>query len=328
MSPRFQPELSGQDKRPTRCQACGCDGPEASFPSAEPGFEILTCPDCGFGRTWPPVPREDVGAWYPERYYGKGNVRFNVLFERLIRWFRRRRAAVLYNRVPRGPILDVGCGRGMMLAFMRELGYEAHGIELNETAAHHARRVLQLEVSTGDFLESPREKNRYNAVIFCHTLEHFSNPVAAIARAHELLKPGGVLWIAVPNFGSWQARLFGRFWFHVDAPRHYFHFTVKSLDAILQRHHFRTVQLDHFSFEQNPYGLLQSILNAAGFRFNLLYSLLKHSTARTDTAASYPFQSAAHLLLLPALVPLVIAATLIETAFKSGGTFEIYAFKE
>ncbi len=327
-APRFQPELSDQDKRPTRCPACGYDGPERSSPSNEEGFELLTCPDCGFGRTWPPVSAEEIGKWYPEQYYGKENVRFNPLFEAMVRWFRKRRAAVLYNRVPRGPVLDVGCGRGMMLSYMRELGYEAHGLELSETAAHHARRVLKLEVATGDFLTSPHEKNRYNAVIFCHTLEHFANPVAAIARAHELLKPGGVLFIAVPNYGSWQARLFGGNWFHVDAPRHYFHFTIKSLDSILARHRFRVVQLDHYSFEQNPYGLLQSIFNAAGFRFNLLYSLLKNSTARTDTAMRYPFQTAAHVVLLPVLVPLVVAATALETLFKSGGTFEMYAFKE
>ncbi len=327
-APRFRPELSNQDKRPTRCPACGCDGPEAASPSNEAGFELLTCPDCGLGRTWPSVPGEQIVRWYPEQYYGKENVRFNPLFELMVRWFRKRRAAVLYNRVPRGPVLDVGCGRGMMLSYMREFGYEAHGLELNETAARHARDILKLEVVTGDFLTSPHESNRYNAVLFGHTLEHFANPVAVIARAYELLKPGGILWIAVPNYGSWQARLFGRFWFHADVPRHYFHFTIKSLDAILQRHHFRVVQLDHYNFEQNPYGLLQSIFNAAGFRFNLLYSLLKSSTARTDTALRYPFQTVAQILLLPLLVPFVVIATALETAFQSGGTFEMYAFKE
>ena len=90
---RFQPELHDQDKRPTRCQACGFDGPELAFPSSEAGFEILTCPDCGLGRTWPPVPGEEIGKWYPEQYYGKENVRFNPLFESMVRWFRKRRAA-------------------------------------------------------------------------------------------------------------------------------------------------------------------------------------------------------------------------------------------
>lgn len=326
--PRFRPELHDQDRRPPRCQACGSDHSESVHPSVEKGFELLRCPDCGLGRTWPPESAERIGSWYPAQYYGKDNVRFNALFERLVRWFRRRRAAVLHNRVARGPVLDVGCGRGLMLSHLRELGYEPHGVELSETAAWHARHALKLAVTTEDFVEAPRERERYNAVIFWHSLEHFSNPVGAIARAYEALKPGGLLAVAVPNYGSWQARVFGRWWFHLDAPRHYFHFSPKALEAILARHRFRVVQLDHFSLEQNPYGLLQSAYNALGFRFNLLYDILKNGSARSETLASCPFQAAAVVALLPVLAPPALAATLLETALRSGGTFEIYAFKE
>lgn len=325
--PRFRPEQD-QDQHPPRCPACGHGAPETTFASAEPGFEILRCPDCGLGRTWPSVPPERIGDWYPEQYYGKGNVRFNALFERFIRWFRRRRAAVIHNRVPRGPVLDVGCGRGFLLSFLRELGYEPHGVEFSDTAAWHARNVLHLPVAVEDFSTSPREKERYNAVIFWHSLEHFSNPVGAIARACEALKTGGALAVAVPNYGSWQARLFGRWWFHLDVPRHYFHFTERSLEAILARHRFRIVQLDHFSLEQNPYGFLQSVYNAVGFRFNLLYTLLKNRSARLDELLRYPIQTAAIVLLLPVLLPLALLSSPLEALLRSGGTIELYALKE
>ncbi|MFI5346857.1 MAG: methyltransferase domain-containing protein [Elusimicrobiota bacterium] len=326
--PRFKPELHDQERHPPRCPACGHDTPETVHPSVEPGFEILRCPDCGLGRTWPPESPEKIAAWYPAQYYGKGNIRFNPLFEILVRWFRKRRSAVLHNRVPHGPVLDVGCGRGLMLNYMRELGYEPHGVEFSETAAWHARHALKLPVTTEDFVRAPHEKDRYNAVIFWHSLEHFSNPVAAIARAHEALKPGGVLVVAVPNYDSWQARAFGRFWFHLDVPRHYFHFGARSLESVLARHRFRIVQADHFSFEQNPYGILQSLYNALGLRFNLLYDLLKDPSARTEHAWRYPFQSLLMVLLLPVFLPLSIFLTVVEAGLRSGGTIEIYAFKE
>ena len=326
--PRFKPERHSDERHPPRCPACGRDTPETAHPSAEPGFEILRCPDCGLGRTWPPESADKIASWYPEQYYGKENVRFNPLFERLVRWFRRRRAAVLHNRVPRGPVLDVGCGRGLMLSYLRELGYEPHGVEFSETAAWHARNVLKIPVATEDFVKAPHERERYNAIIFWHSLEHFSNPVAAIARAHEALKTGGLLVVAVPNYGSWQARVFGKNWFHLDVPRHYFHFGVRSLEAVLSRHQFRAIQLDHFSFEQNPYGILQSLYNALGFRFNLLYSLLKDRSARTDTAMTHPLQTLAVVLLLPLFLPVSLALTVVETALRSGGTIEVYAFKE
>lgn len=325
--PRFKPEQHDQDRDPPRCPACG--GHAASvLPSAEPGFSLLRCHDCGLGRTWPPETAEKIGSWYPELYYGKGNVRFNPLFERLIRWFRRRRARVLHNRAPRGPVLDVGCGRGLMLSYLRELGYEPHGVEFSETAAWHARSVLKIPVAVEDFVKAPHERERYNAIIFWHSLEHFSNPVAAVARAYEALKPGGLLVVAVPNYDSWEARAFGRWWFHLDVPRHYYHFGARSLEAVLARHRFRVVQLDHFSSEQNPYGILQSAYNALGFRFNLLYSLLKDKTARRDTFSTHPLQTLAVVLLLPLLLPLSMALFLLESVLRSGGTIEVYAFKE
>lgn len=325
---RFRPEQHDQDTHPPRCPACGRDAGAEALPSAEPGFTVLRCPDCGLGRTWPPPPPEEIGKWYPEVYYGKGNVRFNPLFEVLVRWFRRRRAAVLHNRVPHGPVLDVGCGRGLMLGYLRDLGYEPHGVEFSETAAWHARNVLKIPVAVEDFTRGPGDRDRYNAVVFWHSLEHFANPVAAVARAHDALKPGGLLAVAVPNYDSWQARAFGRHWFHLDVPRHYFHFGARSLEAVLARHRFRIVQMDHFSFEQSPYGVLQSLYNALGLRFNLLYSLLKDPTARTESASAHPFQTLAIAALLPVLLPVSILLAFLEAPLRSGGTIEVYALKE
>lgn len=310
------------------CPVCGRGPSGKARPSVEPGFGILDCAGCGLGRTWPPEPADRIASWYPPSYYGAGNIRFNFVFERLVRWFRRRRAAVLHGRVPHGPILDIGCGRGLMLEHLRGLGYEAHGVEFSDNAAWHARNILGLSVATEDFVGAPRESGRYNAVIFWHSLEHFRDPAAAVERACQALRPGGVLVVAVPNYSSWQARVFGRYWFHLDVPRHYFHFSLKSLESLLARHRFRIVQLDHFSFEQNPYGILQSLYNALGLRFNLLYSLLKDSSARTDRIRQRPLQTLVVVLLLPVFLPLALTLTLLETALKSGGTVELYAFKE
>ncbi len=327
-STRFAPQLSSQAQKPPRCVVCGSFRGEEAFPSAEAGFEVLRCPDCGLGRTWPPVPPAEVGAWYPQDYYGKENVRFNPVFETLTRLFQRRRSRVLYHRVPRGPVLDVGCGRGHLLRFLRELGYEPHGIELSEHAAWHARNKLHLDVLTVDFLTAPHQRERFNAVVFWHTLEHFPDPAAALQRAAELLKNGGLIAVAVPNFDSLQAKLFGRHWFHLDVPRHYFHFGPKSLESLLARYRFRIVQLDHFCFEQNPYGWLQSFYNALGFDHNFLYAMLKDRGARTIRIRHHPIQALLHLALLPVLLPVSIAMTAVEALLHRGGTIEAYALKE
>lgn len=328
LSPSPAPVAAAEGQPRAPCLACGDSAPEAIHPSAEKGFEIRVCAGCGLGRTWPPEAPDQIGAWYPQQYYGTENVRFNPLFERLVKWFRRRRAGVLFNRIPRGPLLDVGCGRGLMLSHLRELGYDVQGIEFSDTAAWHARTVLKLPVATDDFIRAPPEPNRYNAILFWHSLEHLAEPGLALARAYDSLRPGGLLTIAVPNHDSWEARFFGRDWFHLDVPRHYFHFGVRSLTQALSAHGFRVVQLDHFSFEQNPYGILQSLYNRLGFHFNLLYSLLKDRKARQENVWRFPFQSLAIVSLLPLFLPLSLALMLGETALRSGGTIEVYAFKE
>lgn len=325
---RFAPERADPPGDPPRCQSCGSDRTAPLFAAVEPGFRVVGCPDCGLGRTWPAVPTSEIGRWYPEVYYGRENVRFNPFFEYLTRLFRKRRAAVLHNRVPRGPVLDVGCGRGFILNYLRSLGYEAHGLEFSDTAAWHARHVLGLDVATGDFLASPHEKDRYHAVVFWHSLEHFANPLEAVGRARELLKTGGLLAVAVPNFDSLQARFFGRYWFHLDVPRHYFHFGPRALEAMLTRHHLRVVQTDHFSFEQNPYGWVQSAFNALGFDNNFLYDCLKNRSARARRIREHPIQALLTALLLGPVTFLALAMTVVETLLRKGGTIEVYAIKE
>lgn len=309
-----------------RCIACGHETFRKAFDSVEPGFSVAVCRRCGLGRTEPPA--AEIGAWYPESYYGRENVRFNPLFEYLTRRFRKRRAAVLHNRVPRGPVLDVGCGRGFILSYLKRLGYEPHGLEFSDTAAWHARHVLNLDVAVGDLVTAKLPEDHYHAVIFWHSLEHVADPAQALARARRLLKTGGLLAVAAPNFDSLQARLFGRRWFHLDVPRHYYHLSPRTLGALLGRQHLRVVEVAHFSAEQNPYGWLQSFYNALGFEHNLLYEMLKSRTARRRGLEEHPLQSAAVALLLPLLLPLSLALTLLETALRRGGTFELYAIKE
>jgi hypothetical protein len=132
----------------------------------------------------------------------------------------------------------------------------------------------------------------------------------------------------VPNCDSLQARLFGRHWFHLDLPRHRFHFGPRSLEALLTRHSFRIVRRDHFCLEQNPFGWLQSAYNALGFPADLLYDLLKAPSAKTGTARAHPWACAAVLALLPVLLPLALLLTLCDAALRQGGTVEVYAVKD
>lgn len=331
-SSRFEPERR-KPADPRNCEICG--GREAyqafrakGLAPGDPPFRVLRCPDCGYGWTEPRPSEQEIGRWYPSEYYGRENARFNPLFERLSRWFRDRRAAEVSRRIPRGRVLDVGCGRGFTLGRLKELGYEAHGIELSDESAWHARHRMGATVHVGDFASAPLEPGSFDAVIFRHSLEHFRRPVDAVRHAHRLLRRGGLLMVAVPNSDSLQARVFRADWFHLDIPRHYVHFGLRSLEALLLRAGFRVRSTAHFCLEQNPYGWLQSLYNGLELEWNLLYTILKNDTARMIPLRKHPLQAAAVVALLPLFLPLSLLLTLLEAALRKGGTIELYATKE
>ncbi len=315
------------------CPLCGEPGPAWAFfakglSPEDPRFEVRRCPSCGFGLTVPALPASKIGAYYPPAYYGRDNVRFHWSIEALVRLFRLRRAWLISRLCEPGPVLDMGCGRGILLSSLRRAGYEPLGVEISDQAAWHARERLKLEVRTGDFLALPLPEEHFTAVVFWHSLEHLKEPLKALRRARTLLRRGGLLVVAVPNSESWQARLTGRNWFHLDVPRHYAHFGLKSLERALTREGFELARMDHFSFEQNPYGWLQSLYNAAGFEFNFLYSIIKDRSSRSTPILRHPAQALAILLLLPVFLPLSILLTVLEAAFQRGGTIEAYAVKK
>ena len=309
-----------------RCRVCGARE-LVPLSNLEDGFSLVRCRGCSLVATFPPVQEGEIGRYYPPSYYGEENRRFVAFLERLIPIFRGRRARAIQRFVPKGRILDVGCGRGILPALMRDRGWEAYGVEFSEIAAHHASKVMRLPVFVGDFVQSPYPADFFDVVVLWHALEHVSDPVAAIRKSHEILRPGGLLVIAVPNFESLQARMTGRHWFHLDVPRHYHHFGLSVLRRLLESNGFQVESVSHFSMEQNPYGWIQSLLNAMGFSKNLLYDALKNDKARTvaNPLRKYPAQSALMMLALVGVIPLSFALFLLEVLVRRGATVEVYA---
>jgi SAM-dependent methyltransferase len=135
-----------------------------------------------------------------------------------------------------GALLDVGCGEGRFLWALDPARWRRTGVELSaETVARMAGRVPDLRLVAGD-LDSPAlEAGGFDVVTFWHVLEHLPDTPAVLARARDLLRPGGRLVVSLPNFASLQARLFRRHWYGFDdVPRHLHHFSPDSLARLLE----------------------------------------------------------------------------------------------
>jgi len=118
---------------------------------------------------------------------------------------------------PRGRLLDVGCGHGLLLDEARTRGYETLGLELSRQNAQHARETLGLDVrevpleafSEGTNGDSP---GAFDVVILADVIEHLDDPVAAIDQCAALLRPSGVLCVVTPDPASVTAKLAGKRW--------------------------------------------------------------------------------------------------------------------
>jgi SAM-dependent methyltransferase len=131
-------------------------------------------------------------------------------------------------------ILDLGCWVGFLLAVARERGWETLGVEPSEFASAYARERLGLEVIRDDLFEADVGGRRFEAIVMGDVIEHLPRPADALDRMAEMLAPGGVAYLALPDAGSRVARRMGPRWWSV-IPTHVQYFTRASLLTLLRR---------------------------------------------------------------------------------------------
>jgi len=154
-----------------------------------------------------------------------------------------------------------------------------------------------------------------------HTLEHMRDIPYTLRHAARLLKPGGSLLIAVPDFGGFQAAVFGKRWLHLDVPRHLYHFDAGSLHYCLASAGFSIERRWHQEFEYDLLGWSQSALNCMmPSQPNLFFDRITGKKTRAGSlvvAAAVAAGAALTVLSLPAVA--------LGTLAGRGGTLVVAA---
>jgi SAM-dependent methyltransferase len=239
---------------------------------------------CGFGWTSPQLAEREVAAHYAPDYLGETPRAIEeFLSGKLARtrsWRKETEKVRLLERcVPRGRILDVGCGDGRFLWALDSDRWERTGVDLARAAVELVRsRIKGLSMISGDIFCADLEAGSFDVVTFWHALEHLSHPERVLSRAGDLLRAGGRILISLPAFDSLQARMFRRYWYAFDdVPRHQHHFSRAALDLLLANSGLRVESHLFFSRLVNFHCLKHSLLNWSQERFKsrLPYYLLK-----------------------------------------------------
>jgi SAM-dependent methyltransferase len=197
--------------------------------------DIVRCSDCGHMQ----LERMPTEADLSEAYRRAESDDY-LVEEAGQRATARRILEAIERHVARDRLLDLGCWVGLFLAEARVRGWETVGVEPSEFASRHARERLGLDVQTCGLLEAELPDAGFNSVFMGDVIEHLPDPSAALERVAELLAPGGVVAIALPDSGSRLARVMARRWWSV-IPTHLHYFTRRSIGVLLGRHGYETL---------------------------------------------------------------------------------------
>jgi SAM-dependent methyltransferase len=207
-------------------------------------FDIFECKRCSLRFTKDPPPDDKIARYYQsEDYISHSNTRKGFV-NALYHLVRNRTLTNKYHLfenttgIKGGDHLDIGAGTGAFVQYMNLHGWKSTGIEPDEKArdralAHHDTTLLPAE-EFDNFLPAS-----FNAISMWHVLEHVHDLHSYLHRIKELLKPGGLVFIAVPNYTSYDAIKYKANWAAYDVPRHLYHFSPPSMRWLLRETGFQ-----------------------------------------------------------------------------------------
>jgi SAM-dependent methyltransferase len=237
-----------------QCLVCGSD---AGF---DVTFETLArCRRCGFV-TWRGASDLEPGALYDEAYFHGAEYPDYRGQEPAIRRSMRRHLRQMARWAPlRGALLEIGCAYGFFLAEARAHFQRVVGTDVSDAALAHARNALGLDARAGDFPSLEFGAERFDVVCLWDTLEHLDRPDAHLRRAHDLLVPGGFVFLTTGDVGSWNARLRGSRWRLIHPPTHLHYFSRDTVTRLLERTGFRVAGIETTAYYHTLYSVLGSL---------------------------------------------------------------------
>ena len=146
------------------------------------------------------------------------------------------------NKKNNGTLLDVGCGSGIFIENMANLGWNAEGIDFDKSAVLNAQSK-GLKVNFGDLKSQNIKENSFDAITMSHVLEHVYDPITLLKECLKILKPNGKLMIATPNNQSLAHKIYKINWFPLDPPRHLFIFNPQNLIQIAKLAGFKKLSV-------------------------------------------------------------------------------------
>lgn len=213
-------------------------------------FDLIQNEQYGFLCTHPKPSREQLPSYYESPEYISHTDRKKGLIESIYQLIKRitlQQKLRLINRIvpKKGILLDIGAGTGDFLKTVKKSGWSIDGIEPNSKARNNAsNKNIHLRSNYESLID-----NKFDVITMWHVLEHVYDLDKQVAIIDSLLKKSGVVVIAVPNYKSYDAIYYKKYWAAYDAPRHLWHFSKESVSLFFKEKGFYVEQVKPMIFD-------------------------------------------------------------------------------
>ncbi len=208
---------------------------------SQESFEIWHCNVCT-ARFTQHIPAEhDISKYYQSENYVSHSDTKKGWINSMYHFVRKRTLSAKKNLIKKqirlltGKVLDVGSGTGAFLNLMQKNGWHTEGVEPDAPAREKAMYLYRLDLKPSAELFNFLPES-FDAITMWHVLEHVHDLDKYLEQLKKLLKKNGRIFIAVPNYTSYDAKVYQQFWAAYDVPRHLYHFSPVSMMQLLLRH--------------------------------------------------------------------------------------------
>lgn len=245
--------------------------------------------------THPQPSMEDLGKYYESEDYISHTDSKRSLFEKLYHFIKNialKNKLNLINSLQsnKGRILDIGAGTGDFLSVAKSNGWQTTGVEPSD-------RAKTIAINKGvSFVEqtSELENHSFDVISMWHVLEHVPDLDKQIKELKRLLKPTGSLIIAVPNFKSFDAKHYGKFWAAYDVPIHFWHFSKTAIKLLFEKEEMKLEKILPMKFDSFYVSLLSEKYKSGKMNFIKAFFI----GLQSNWKANQHFEYSSHIYIL------------------------------
>ena len=245
--------------------------------------------------TFPQPSLDNLGKYYESEDYISHTDNQRSLFEKLYHFIKnialKNKLNLINSHQPnKGRILDIGAGTGDFLSVAKKDGWQTIGVEPSTKAKSIAinKGVSFVELTT------ELENNSFDVISMWHVLEHVPDLDKQIKELKRLLKPTGTLIIAVPNFKSFDAKYYGKFWAAFDVPIHFWHFSKTAIKLLFEKEKMKLEKVLPMKFDSFYVSLLSEKYKSGKMNFIKAFYIGLFSNCK----ARYSFEYSSHIYII------------------------------